>query len=86
MELYSLLLHRRYPQQPTVTMNLFFNEQDRYIQKRFNVAELQKAKEKWKKKISDLQQGHYNKNLDHCCSCPYADPDGQCIITEGEER
>ena len=86
MELYSLLLHRRYPEQPTVTMNLFFNEQDRYIQKRFNAAELQKAKEKWNKKISDLQQGHYNKNLDHCCSCPYADPDGQCIITEGEER
>ena len=82
MELYSLLLHRRYPEQPTVTMNLFFTEQDRYIQKDFSAAELQEAKEKWKKKISELQQGKYNKNLDHCRSCPYADPDGQCIIIE----
>ncbi|MCG9131894.1 UvrD-helicase domain-containing protein [Candidatus Poribacteria bacterium] len=86
MELYSMLLHRRYPQQPTVTMNLFFPEQDRYIQKRFNVAELQEAKEKWKKKISDLQQGKYNRNLDHCRLCPYADSDRKCIITEGEEE
>jgi ATP-dependent helicase/nuclease subunit A len=86
MELYSLLLHRRYPEQPTVTMNLFFTEQDRYIQKCFNAVELQEAKEKWQQKISDLQQGKYNKNLDHCCSCPYADPDGQCIITEGANQ
>ena len=82
MELYSLLLHRRYPEQPTVTMSLFFTEQDQYIQKDFSAAELQEAKEKWKKKISELQQGKYNKNLNHCRSCPYADPDGQCIITE----
>lgn len=86
MELYSLLLHRRYPEQPTVTMNLFFTEQDRYIQKRFNVTELREAKEKWKKKISELQQGNYNKNLDHCRSCPYADANRKCIITEGAEK
>ena len=82
IELYSLLLHRHHPQQPIVTMNLFFTEQDRYIQKQFSVAELQEVKEAWKQKISELQRGNYNKNLDHCRSCPYADPDGQCIITE----
>ena len=82
MELYSLLLHRRYPEQPTVTINIFFTEQDHYIQKRFSIAELQAATEKWQQKILALQRGNYNKNTDHCCSCPYADPNGQCIITE----
>ena len=82
MELYSLLLHRRYPQQPTVTINIFFTEQARYIQKQFSVAELQETIEPWQEKISDLQQGNYHKNTDHCCSCPYADVNGQCIITE----
>ena len=82
MELYSLLLHRRYPEQPTVTMNLFFTEQGQYIQQDFSVAELQEAKEKWKEKISELQRGIYDKNTDHCSACPYADPDGKCIITE----
>ena len=82
MELYSLLLHRRYPEQPTVTINIFFTEQDHYIQKRFSIAELQAATEQWQQKISALQQGNYHKNTDHCCSCPYADPNGACIITE----
>ena len=82
MELYSLLLHQRYPEQSTVTINLFFTEQDGHIQRQFSAAELQEVKEEWKQKISDLQQGNYNKNTDHCCSCPYADLNRQCIITE----
>ena len=86
MELHSLLLHQYHPEQPTVKMNLFFTKQDQYIQKDFSVAELQEAKKAWQKKISELQRGIYDKNLDHCCSCPYADPEGQCIITEGEEK
>ncbi len=85
MELYSLLLHRRYPQQPTITINLFFTEQDQCIQQHFSITELQNVSAQWNQKISELQQGNYNKNLNHCCSCPYADPDGQCIITEGED-
>ena len=86
MELYSLLLHRRYPQQPTITINLFFTQQDQCIQRHFSIAELQDVSAQWQQKISELQQGNHNKNLDHCCSCPYADPDGQCIIIEGEEK
>ena len=82
MELYSLLAHRRYPKQATITINIFFTEQDHYIQKHFSIAELKETTEQWEKKISALQQGNYNKNTDHCCSCPYADPNGQCIITE----
>ena len=82
MELYSLLAHRRYPEQPTVTINIFFPEQNHYIQKHFSITELKEATEQWQKKISALQRGNYNKNTDHCCSCPYADPSGQCIITE----
>ena len=86
MELYGLLLHQRYPEQPTVTINLFFTGQDQCELQHFSIAELQDVREQWKQKISELQRGNYNKNLDHCCSCPYADPDGQCIITEGEEE
>ena len=82
MELCSLLLHRRYPNQSTLTINFFFSEHDRCEQMFFNTSQLQEIQERWKERISALQRGDYGKNLDHCCSCPYADPDGQCIITE----
>ena len=82
MELYSLLVHQRYPNQPTVTINFFFTEHGQWEQKHFSVAQLQEIQEQWQEKILDLQRGVYEKNLEHCCSCPYADPDGQCIITE----
>jgi len=82
MELYSLLVHRRYPNQSTVTINLFFTEHGQSKQMHFSPAQLQEAQEQWQGKILALQRGVYEKNLEHCCSCPYADPDGQCIITE----
>ena len=82
MELYSLLVHRRYPNQSTVTINLFFTEHGGWEQMRFSSAQLQEAQEQWQEKILALQRGVYEKNLEHCCSCPYADPDGQCIIRE----
>lgn len=82
MELYSLLVHRRYPHQSTVTINLFFTEHGQSEHKHFSPAELQEAQERWEEKILALQRGVYEKNLKHCCSCPYADSDGQCIITE----
>ena len=56
MELYSLLAHRRYPEQPTVTINIFFTEQDHYIQKHFSITDLKEATEQWQKKISALQR------------------------------
>ena len=82
MELYSLLVHRRYPNQSTVTINLFFSEQGRCEQRHFSTTQLQEVQEQWQEKILALQRGVYEKNLEHCCSCPYADSNGQCIITE----
>ena len=82
MELYSLLLHRRYPNQSNLTINFFFTEHNRYERMHFTASELQEAQGQWKAKILALQQGNYEKNLEHCCSCPYADSDGQCIIAE----
>ena len=82
MELYSLLLHRRYPEQPTVTVNIFFTEQGRCEQKHFSTGELQEATRQWQKKISELQQGIYKKNRNHCSFCPYADENEQCIVAE----
>ena len=82
MELYSLLAHRRYPNQSTVIINLFFIEENRCEQIHFNLTQLQDVQEQWEKRISALQRGIYEKNLEHCCSCPYANPNGACIITE----
>ena len=82
MELYSLLVHRRYPNQSTVTINLFFTGHGRWEQMYFSTAQLQEVQKQWQEKILALQRGVYEKNLEHCCSCPYANPDGQCIITE----
>ncbi len=82
MELYSLLAHRRYPNQSTVIINLFFTEENQCKQMHFDMTQLQDVQEQWQKRISALQRGVYEKNLEHCCSCPYADPDGECIITE----
>ena len=84
MELYSLLLHRRYPEQPTVTVNIFFTEQGRCEQKHFRTGELQEATRQWQKKISELQQGIYKKNRNHCSFCPYADENEQCIVAEAQ--
>ena len=82
MELYSLLFHKLHPNQSTVTINLFFTKHGRCEQMHFSTTQLQEAQEQWQEKISALQRGIYEKNLEHCCSCPYADPDGQCIIKE----
>ena len=82
MELYSILLNRCYPSQLTVTINFFFTKHDRCEQKRFTTSQLQEIQEQWENRISALQRGDYQKNLDHCCFCPYSDSDGQCIITE----
>ena len=82
MELYSLLIHKLHPNQLTVTIHLFFTEHGRWEQMHFSTAQLQETQEQWQEKILALQRGVYEKNLEHCCSCPYADSDGQCIITE----
>ena len=84
MELYSLLLHRRYPEQPSVTINIFFTEHGQCEQAHFSAAELEEATTQWQQKISALQQGSYEKNLHHCSFCPYADENEQCIVAEGE--
>ena len=82
MELYSLLIHKLHPNQSTVTIHFFFTEHGRWEQMRFSTAQLQETQKQWQEKILALQRGIYEKNLEHCCSCPYADPDGQCIIME----
>lgn len=82
MELYAMLVHQCYPEQPTVTINLFFTKQGHAKQMHFSAAQLQEAQGDWQEKILKLQRGIYKKNLEHCCSCPYAGPDGQCIVTE----
>ena len=85
MELYSLLVHWCYPEQFGGTLNTFFTEQERCTQMHLSATELQEAKERWKQRISALQRGVYEKNTKHCKSCPYADPNRQCIITKSDK-
>ena len=80
MELYSLLIHRCYPEQPTVKINIFFTKHGQREQKHFSAAELDEVMGEWTEKISALQKGIYEKNLNHCSFCPYADTDDQCIV------
>ena len=63
-----------------MTINIFFTNHSQWEQRHFSVVQLQEIQERWQEKISALQRGIYEKNLEHCCSCPYADPDGHCII------
>ena len=74
MELYALLVHRRYPEQPTVTINLFFTEQGQREQIHFSAAQLQEAQGQWQEKISELQNGIYEKNLDTAVLVPMQTP------------
>ena len=82
MELYSLLLSKVYPNEPLVIINYIFTEQSAYEKMCFSSTDLLEISEKWQQKIISLQQGIYMKNLEHCCSCPYADSQGDCIVTE----
>ena len=82
MELYGLLIHRCYPEQSTVTINLFFTEHGQCEQGHFSAAELEETTGQWREKISALQQGIYQKNLNHCSFCPYADAEDQCIVDD----
>lgn len=82
MELYGWLVHKCYPEQPAITVNLFFTALSRCEQQRFIAEELQGITEQWQEKIAALQQGTYEKKLEHCRFCPYADDEQQCIVSE----
>ena len=84
MELYSLLIHRCYPEHPTVSINIFFTEHGQHKQEHFSTTELEEATGQWKEKISALQKGIYKKNLNHCSFCPYADANDRCIVANPE--
>ncbi len=82
MELYALLFHKVHPNEPIVTINFYATAQDAYEQMFFSTKDLQNVSEHLPVQITSLQQGIFTKNLEHCSSCPYADSQGQCIITE----
>ena len=82
MELYAWLVHTCYPAQPTVTVNLFFTALNRCEPLHFSRTELQENANQWEEKITELQQGIYEKDLTHCAFCPYADNEQQCIVSE----
>lgn len=82
MELYGWLVHKCYPDPSTVIVNLFFTALKRCEPLHFSAAELQKHANQWQEKMMALQQGIYEKDLTHCCFCPYADDEQQCIVSD----
>ena len=82
MGLYTLLFHKAYPNEPNVDISFYFMEQNESEQICFNSADLREISEQLQKQITSLQQGIFSKNLEHCCSCPYTDSHGQCIVKE----
>ena len=80
MELYGILLHKKYPEQKTVTVNLFFTEVQRTAFISFHLQEIADLLQHWQKRIADLQQEPFEKNLQHCRFCPYADEIRNCLI------
>ena len=85
MELYAWLVHQRYPEQPEVTVNLFFTAENRCETLRFSRAELQEIAARWQETIANLQRGTYEKNLSHCQFCPYADADKRCLVSPEDD-
>ncbi len=82
MGLYALLFHKVYPNEPNVDITFYFLEQNKSEQMCFNTEDFKEITERLEKQITSLQQGIFAKNLEHCCSCPYADSHGQCIVKE----
>jgi ATP-dependent helicase/nuclease subunit A len=80
--LHALLFHKVYPNEPNVNITFYFMEQNKYEQMCFNTEDFKEITEQLQKQITSLQQGIFTKNLEHCCSCPYADSHGQCIVKE----
>ncbi len=85
MELYAWLVHQRYPEQPEVTVNLFFTAENRCETLRFSRAELQEIAPRGQETIANLQRGSYEKNLSHCQFCPYADADKRCLVSPEDD-
>ncbi len=80
MGLYALLFHKAYPNDPNVDITFYFLEQNKSEQMCFNSEDFKAISEQLQKQITSLQQGIFTKNLEHCCSCPYTDSHGQCIV------
>jgi len=82
MGLYALLFHKAYPNESNVDITFYFMEQNKFEQMCFNSTDFREISEQLQKQITSLQQGVFSKNLEHCCSCPYTDSHGQCIVKE----
>ena len=80
MELYGLLLHSHYPNQQTINIAFYSSHHNRHLEQSFAITDLNELRVRWIRKISNLQNEDYTKNLEHCNYCPYSDSEGNCIV------
>lgn len=82
MQLLALLFLKRNPSETKVTITFYFTGMNEFVQICFNRTELQETIDSWHGRIKDMQKGAKRKNLEHCYTCPYADPGDQCIVKD----
>jgi len=71
IELYALLVHRLYPEQPVIPMTFFFTHLAETYPMQLTAEELGRVEKDLLKRIAAIQEGVFEKNREHCPLCPY---------------
>ena len=82
LELYALLAHRLYPEQPTVRVTLFFSHIAEAYPIQYRVDTLKEIEANWITRIEEMQRGLLGKNTAHCPLCPYF-VNNRCLDSNG---
>ncbi|MBI1929069.1 PD-(D/E)XK nuclease family protein [Candidatus Poribacteria bacterium] len=80
IELYALLIHRLYPEQPVIPMTFFFTHLAEAYPMQLTAEELGGVEKALLKRIEAIQGGVFEKNREHCPLCPYF-VNEQCLIS-----
>ena len=82
LELYALLAHRLYPEQPTIPVTLFFSHLAAAYPIQYRVDTLTEIEANWITRIEEIQRGMLGKNTAHCPLCPYF-VNNRCLDSNG---
>ena len=82
LELYALLAHRLYPEQPKIPATLFFSHLAEAYPIQYHVDTLTEIEANWITRIEEIQRGMLGKNTAHCPLCPYF-VNNRCLDSNG---
>ncbi len=90
IELYTLLLHRLYPEQQVIPVTIYFTDLATPYSVELSRKELIDIERAWLERLKALEValnsaaigvGRFEKNREHCSSCPYF-VDGECMVSD----